>query len=447
MRDVRVGSPTLGTALSRFWRRRAKPGARVLHGMHRSIPLLLVILTSGAVALSGCGGDADADKPVVRRDGQILAITTPPDGASTRLGWLDRDTLMPRGAGFDLGEYHDAWSFSPDGGTVAVGTFARTGVRLVNVTTLRLIRDIPMPIAAMGVGWLTGDRIAVLLQRGGIIVIDVRDGRVLRRWPLSYRVPCTARRQASTRHGVVFVVTAAGGDVTLMRIDRQGELRLVELRAVRSVSSSHTCASAGFAVDPAGQRALVLAARGPIADVDLRTLRVTYQDSRQLRRLRGVSARCRAAGRACTSRRSVEWAAPDTVVIAGADRIDRRGARPSQTPAGVGVVNTRTWSTRRIDRMASDAASTADGVVLAFGGRRPGVRATGLDGAQRWTALRGTLIRAAVVAGNRVYVLDDPPRMTHVLDAATGTVVSSRPTALGRLDVLTGRDDAGDGVS
>src|SRR5688500_4363070 len=88
------------------------------------------------VLVTGCGSGAASSQPPA--DGTVLAISTPLDGSTTSLRLLDSRTLAPRPGGFDLGEYHDAWAFSPDRTTLAVGTFARTGLRLIDPVTLRL---------------------------------------------------------------------------------------------------------------------------------------------------------------------------------------------------------------------------------------------------------------------------------------------------------------------
>ncbi len=156
-------------------------------------------LALAATLLAGCG--VDAAPPAAPAAESILAITTPPDGGSTVLGRFDADTLAPLEGSFDLGEYHDAWAFSPDRRTLALGTFARTGVRLIDPVSLRLERDVPMPIAAIGVGWVSAERVAVLLQSGGVVLIDART------WPdrcgagrssTSWRARAAARRRRPT---------------------------------------------------------------------------------------------------------------------------------------------------------------------------------------------------------------------------------------------------------
>lgn len=410
---------------------------------------VLVVLLSAAV---GCGDNARPETPppsAVAADGKLLVITTPPDASSTVLRRLDADTLAPRSAGVDLGEYHDAWAFSPDRRQLAVGTFGRTGVRLIDPVALTITRDVPLPVAAQALGWVAPGRVAVLLQRGGVVLVDARRGRIVRRWPLSYRFPCERRRQAVTPHGVVFVVSAPGGGaMRLLRVDADGRLRIVDLPRVRAPSSRQTCGSAAFAVDPAGHRAVVTGSRGPIAEVDLKSLAVTNHPQRRLRRALASPASCRATARTCTGRRTAVWATPDTVAITGSDWSDRPGERPRETPAGVALLDTRTWSARRLDRSAAEIAVTPDGTLVTFGGRRSGLRATTPGGVVRWTALRGERVHTVSVTATRVYaVVNHPGARTHVVDASTGTTIASTSQPLGRLELLSGRRHSGDSAT
>ncbi len=132
------------------------------------------------------------------------------------------------------------------------------------------------------------------------MLIDAQHGSVMRRWALSYRLPCERRRQAVTRHGVVFVVGDRAGAIRLLRVDSGGELRIVGLTRVRAPSSGHSCGSAAFAVDPAGDRAIVAGSRGPLAEVNLGSLAVGYHDNATLRRALAQPSLCRA----CIGRRS-----------------------------------------------------------------------------------------------------------------------------------------------
>ena len=408
-------------------------------------PALCVVLTAG------CGGASSSQTTTQittqRADNVgpagVLAITTPVDGSGTMLRRLDADTLAPLSAGTDLGEYHGAWAFSRDRRVLAVGTFARTGVRLIDPASLAITRDIPLPVAAVALGWVSAQRIAVALQRGGVVVVDAGRGRIERRWPLRYRLPCGASRQAVTPHGVIFAVTSRSGTVRLLRVDAHGRLRSVTLSRVRAPSGPRTCAAPALAADPGGVRAVVVAAHGPLAEIDLTSLAVAYHAGRELRRAIGQPVGC-PRRRRCTATVTAAWLDDNTVVTGLTGSSERRGTHPTSSPGGVAVIDTRRWSARAIDRQAGDLALGPRKRLLSFGAQRRGMRATALDGTTRWTALRQRRLRSVIAAAGRVYALDEAADRAHVLDAATGARISAPRLALGRLQILTGRTHSGD---
>lgn len=414
--------------------------------------VVMIALAFCLVLSTGCGGGSGArssNAQVTTDDAggagpaSVLAITTPADGSTTTLQRLEADTLAPVAAGTALGEYHGAWAFSRDRRVLAVGTFARTGVRLIDPRSLAITRDIPLPVAVVALGWVSPDRIAVLLQRGGVVVVDADRGRIERRWPLSYSVPCGATRQAVTPDGVIFVITGRSGTARLLRVDAAGQLRVVTLSRVRAPSGPRTCGAPALAADPAGRRAIVLGSHGPLADVDLASLSVAYHPQRELRRAIGQPAGC-ARGRICTAKVVAAWLDDKTVVTGLTRWTEAREARPVASAGGVAVIDSRTWSARVVDRRAGDFALARDKGLLTFGAQRRGVRAIAADGTTRWVALRQRRLRNATATAGRVYALDEAADRAHVLDAATGTELATPRLALGRLQILTGRSHAGD---
>lgn len=414
--------------------------------------LVVIALAFCLVLTAGCGNGSSArssETHITEAEGDagaagVLAITTPADGSSTTmLQRLDADTLAPVSAGTDLGEYHGAWAFSPDRRVLAVGTFVRTGVRLIDPASLAITRDIPLSVAAVALGWVSPDRIAVLLQRGGVVVVDAGRGRIDRRWPLSYSVPCADARQAVTPHGVVFVVSSNSGTVRLLRVDADGQLGVVTLSRVRAPSGPGTCGAPALAADPAGRRAVVLASHGPLAEIDLASLSISYHPQRELRRAVGQPASC-LPPRICTAKVAAAWLDDKTVVTGLTRWTELRGARPVASSGGVAVIDSRSWSARVVDRRAGDFALAPDKGLLTFGAQRRGVRAITADGTTRWVALRQRRLRSVTATARRVYALDEAGDRAHVLDEATGTELAAPRLALGRLQILTGRSHAGD---
>lgn len=415
--------------------------------------LVVIALAFCVVLTAACGKGSSADSSQTQttteaesdaRAAGVVAITTPADGSTTMLQRLDADTLAPLAAGTDLGEYHGAWAFSRERRVLAVGTFARTGVRLIDPASLAITRDIPLPVAAVALGWVSPERIAVLLQRGGVVVIDADSGRIDRRWPLSYTVPCADARQAVTPHGVIFVITSRSGTVRLLRIDADGQLRVVTLARVRAPSSPHTCGAPALAADPAGARAVVLASHGPLAEIDLTSLSISYHAQREPRRATGQPGSC-PRPRICTAKVAAAWLDDETVVT-GLTRWTARDGRSVASGGGVAVTDSRSrsWSARVVDRRAGDFVLAPNNGLLTFGAQRRGMRAITADGTTRWVALPQRRLRSAAATARRVYALDEAADRAHVLDAATGTELAAPRLALGRLQILTGHSHAGD---
>lgn len=421
---------------------------RLLVRLARSAAIGLAVITAtGVFGSFGCGdgranGVVGGSAPVDRESDSeaVLAITTPPDASSTMLSWVDRETLAPQRPGFDLGEYHGGWAFSPDREQLAVGTFARTGLRIVDPGTLMSNRDVPLPVAAVAVGWISRDRVAVLLQRGGVLLIDANRGTVVRRWRMSYRFPCERRRQAVTRHGVIFVVGTRDGGIRMIRVSGSGALHVISLPQVRTPPSAQICASAALAIDPSGNRAVVVGSRGPLVEVSLKSLVVRSHGGPSLRRALGKVEGCR-RDHVCAGRRVAVWSDSGTLLVGGVNSSGGRNNR-TETPLGVSAIDPATWSARRLDGSATDMAVVSGGTLLTFGGRRRGVRASSINGSHKWSALDAERIRAATVTGTRVYALSEAMG-TYVIDASTGRVISAPPTSYGRLDVLSDRADSG----
>ena len=134
--------------------------------------------------------DAPAAAPelrVVARPAPFVGILSDPYGGGTRVGCFDSLSLRPTSAPVFFGEYHDAWSTSPDGRRVALGisapgSEARIGVRIVNLARWATELDVETGIAAEAVAWLTDRTLVAALQRGGIVLIDPATGEVVRRW-------------------------------------------------------------------------------------------------------------------------------------------------------------------------------------------------------------------------------------------------------------------------
>src|SRR4051794_28791690 len=122
---------------------------------------LLAILLAGVVC--PCGAAAAATSPV--------AVFSPFDGGARTLAPLAPHSLRPAVPRVRLPEYHDNWSFSPDGSRVALGMggagdICGRGICIVDVRSMSIAAQIHAPTAVEAVAWLRPRRIVGVLQTG-----------------------------------------------------------------------------------------------------------------------------------------------------------------------------------------------------------------------------------------------------------------------------------------
>jgi hypothetical protein len=197
-------------------------------------------------------------------------------------------------------------------------------------------------------------------------------------------------------------------------------------------------------VDPSRRLAFAVAAGAPIAEIDLATLRVSYHELSEpismLGRLRSwLEPRTEAKGAQDGPDRNALWVGEHTLVVFGSDAhgsLDSRG-RPqlTVTPAGVRLVDTRTWSSTMLERGAT-AVSLADGALLVTASlwdsrtqRTTGVGLVGYgsDGAR--FHLWGDAAVYVQAAGNRAVASVTGTKRSYVVDVATGRVLDERDGA------------------
>jgi hypothetical protein len=293
-------------------------------------------------------------------------------------------SLRPAVPRVRLPEYHDNWSFSPDGSRVALGmggagAICGRGICIVDVRSMTIAAQIAAPTAVEAVAWLRPRRIVGVLQTGGIIVGDPVTGTVLQRRALPYDTYYPAVARTSAGFAVMFDSVPA----RLVLVDANGEPRTVALKGIGR--------NAGLAADRRNGRAFVVGAGRRAAEVDLRTMTVRY------RRLRLPRT---------TRPREPLWLGDGLPALWGG------------SPAGVHVLDTRTWSVRTVARGATSARRAA-GRIIAYSERGLGRRVGGL--------------------GLRVYTRDGRTLVRHLLgerklavEVADGTAFVSGRDAQGR---------------
>jgi len=179
-----------------------------------------------------------------------------------------------------------------------------------------------------------------------------------------------------------------------------------------------------------GGHAYVLGGGTPVADVRLADLSVSLHELARpvslLGRLRNWVEPAAHAKNREGPQREAAWLGGGLLAVAGSDEsggTDARG-RPQQRsdPAGLHVVDTRSWATRTLEESASTVVP-ADGALVTTAGDT--LVALEPDGARRWTLTAPGLRPSGVLwaHGSFLYVLREGHTVT-VVDSRTGTVLT-----------------------
>jgi hypothetical protein len=340
----------------------------------------------------------------------VVGVLSPFNGDAATLARLDPLSLRPEGPRVRLGEYHDAWSFSPNGSRLALGMggAGRTcgrGICLVDVRRMAIGGHVAAPGPVEALAWPRPRRIVAVVHGGGILVADPVTGAIVRRTPLPFTTRLGEWEQAPG--GLALLMN--GRPLRLVLVDASGSARVADLERIRPAVNGYP----GLALDRRGRRALVVAAGAPVAEVDLRTMRVRYH---RVRFPRSPPARR-------TSARDVLWLGNGLMAVSGDNAAGR--------PAGVHVVDTKTWTARTVEARAGRALLAAGRLLVhtpeAFRSRAPGVglRVYSRDGRRLVGHLLGSQTMDVEVAGGRAYAYraGGRRRSLHVIRARTGRIV------------------------
>ena len=344
--------------------------------------------------------------------------------------WIDPRTLRP------IGQERvpipvQTWSqaLHADGRTLALaaGSVWIVDAEAMRVTTSRRVRG-----GVMGLVWV-GRHLAVLTQtavrwldRGGRQVSVTAIGGRPVRW-------------GTTAHGLV-VLTEGDADTstpaTLVWSGPKDKARSVELDDVvagylADEGQVGTVVTPGMAIDAADDRAVIVQSEGPIAEVDLRTMAVTYHDERSGGMLPSAEAKL-----SDWSSVEAEWLTDDLVAVWGTStitRIETEGIDETtmrDVPVGLSVLDVRTWSRCEIDPSVVDVVIT-DGRVFAraTGGRRSDDSLVAYDatGRERWRRFGHRRTFDIDVYGPFVYAaMSWDGWLVRIIDAETGEFVGVR---------------------
>lgn len=329
-----------------------------------------------------------------------------------------------------------AWAFSPDRRKLAVAAEGAE-LRIIDVRRLRVSRRLPIeeggPVGALA--WLGPKRLLAVQdedywsERQRLLAVDLARGRVTAVRALGGSVLGGAL--AGKRLLLVVAPAQAIGPARLLVADARGELRAVETwMPVGSTRRNQQEAGLeqqlpGLAVDAAGGRVFIV---GPDAVVEI-----------DLQRLAASAHPLRPSARALAARvkrldgwwRTARWLGGDLLAVSGWD-----AERGRTRPAGLAVIDTRTWTARLLEPGASSFLF-ASGLLLATGSTYDpetgetssiGLAAFTPDGEERFRLFQGESAWVVQVYGGRAYV--DAPRggaatqPLRVVDLRQGRVVA-----------------------
>lgn len=359
-----------------------------------------------------------------------------------------------------LGTYWTSWAYSPDGTRLAVTPHSdgrgrvTASLQIVSPQTLR--RELALPLGygeVRALAWLEPDRVLAARighepERLDVLTVAPSARRILARSALQGEIMETAR----TRDALVLLLAPREriGAATLVVAAANGDLRSVPLdrvwigRELPGDDAEQPIArrrTAGLAVDPDGARAFVFPAGSDAAEVDLRSMTVTYRSLAEpvsaLERLRRFLDPAATAKMLDGPSRSARWLGGGLVAVTGLDHAtwrDRESRLQMRTtPAGLVLVDTRNWRARTIDRGASVAAFE-DGTLLVTGAAceseparcsSMGLAAYDVDGERRFRLFDGEGVGLMQVFGGLAYV-EQGGRSVKVVDVASGRVVGTR---------------------
>ena len=390
--------------------------------MRRLLACVAVLL-----ALSGVASASAPRNPVL--------IATTGDTLSYRLVLADPVSLRPLpGRSRPLRAVWGPGMRSPDGSLVTLGRNDAAQLRFVRLPSLRDAAT--MTLASGGHVWPVAwpsRRLLIAeldLQTPLLVGIDpVRRKILWRRWIAGGLLDLER-----SRGGIVMLLAGSYsiGPPLLLSVGADGSVRTVILEGIRAGSEHDDSGiqpvghirTPGLAVDRVGNRAFVVSAGDPTAEVDLSTMRVTYHGERTFSKAFSGPQR-RAA-----------WVGNGLLAVAGTDSTvstDAQGRlRWTTAPSGLVLVDTRTWQERPVQPDASDVA-VAGGAFVAFGSRLEsgstepvgaGVTIYGSDGTARVHLLEQTPVWQVLVQDGLAYAFATRRRI-FVIDVAAGRVLTT----------------------
>jgi hypothetical protein len=383
------------------------------------------------------------------------------DDWTSVLARISPETLRPlRGARLVVGQA-SSWSFAPDRSLLAIAAPrpaipARWTLQLIDPRTLKLVARLGLGTGNVWrIAWLRPDRVLALRYRADGSAVDV-----LVLDPQARTARTTATLNATVigsevlPDALVLLIAPVGkvGRASLVVVDADGGIRSVGTDVVagyevppqdeESTPPELRHDVPGLAVDPLGRHAYVVSASGSVADISLDSLSVSYHALSQpvslLGRLRDFVEPAAEAKEENGPLREAEWLGNGIIAVSGNDAqtyTDKNGSGQFRiTPAGLSLIDTRTWTVRKLDRGA-DAFVRAGDDLLASGigsdsgtGARSGMGVASYrpNGSQRFHILAGVPVWIDQAWGGRAFITVRDYTDVRVMDTTTGLILGKR---------------------
>jgi hypothetical protein len=367
---------------------------------------LLLIALAAPVSAAGERSASTADT--------VLAIE--PGRRYDALVRLNAQTLEPTGAKLALRDkLSHAYAFRPDGRRVAIPSVAAHGLRVFDTRTLKRAGRVWLPDVSVGeYAWMAPRRIVGFGQEG-VFAVDPTNGKRLGTPAIPLEIVDV--RRVGDR--LVFLFGRprwAIGSARIVVVDPAGrstELRLTRIKAGVLERGGPENYAPGLAIDPAGRAFVVSGRDEPIAEVNLKTLRLTYHELP--RTARTVTGR---------TRRAI-WLGGGRLAVWGDDEVAQSG-RHESVPTGLVIADLRQRRYDVVDAGARSVLFTAR--MLLVSDLRGGLKGYSTSGQRLYEAFSGERVLVLATFRSRAFVFspEDEPRGIRVIDARTGAVVQTR---------------------
>ena len=348
---------------------------------------------------------------------------------SLKLVRLDPHTLRPlAGRTVPLAREPLGWSFAPGRSRLVTGSTARGArLRFIDLHRMRHSGDVTVSRHGSGVAtaWVGPRRVLSVVATAGccgagdtvVAAVDSETRRVLWRRRLGGSLQAGERLDGS----LLLVLGPRGrvlGPSRLVQVGADGPIRSAELPEIVSGTqpgerTTHSW-SPGLAVDRSGERAFVVQAEAPVAEVDLRTFEV---------RSHPLDTDALAADAVTGPERDAVWLGRGMLAITGSDLAESAGGPSRETPAGLTLVDTRRWLALEIDARTTDVALSS-GTLLAscyLCESRGGLSGFSLAGRRRFHLFGRAQVIGVAPLGRRALV--GSLRGNTLIDARSGKVL------------------------